>query len=185
MRQTVQILKGDRQIAPDFYELLMEEAVQMLLISGACKDAKKARALLEEKINNGQAAAKLREMVQWQGASPQAVDDPLHYFKNAKLTYALKADQNGYVQHIDAKTAGMAAVLLGAGRNTMEDKIDYGAGIWLNKKSAEAVKKGDVIATLYASDKKRLEAGAALFKTAVKVGSQKPAAYKIVKEVIK
>jgi len=185
MRQTVQILKGDRQIAPDFYALLMEEAVQMLLISGACKDAKKARALLEEKIDNGQAAAKLREMVQWQGASPLAVDDPLRYFKNAKLTYALKADQNGYVQHIDAKTAGMAAVLLGAGRNTMEDKIDYGAGIWLNKKSAEAVKKGDVIATLYASDKKRLEAGAALFKTAVKVGSQKPATYKIVKEVIK
>ena len=101
------------------------------------------------------------------------------------MKYELKAEKNGYVQHIDAKTAGMAGVLLGAGRNTMEDEIDYGAGIWLNKKSGESVKKAETIATLYASDKKRLNAGIALFKTAIKVGPKKPAPYKIVKEIIK
>lgn len=89
------------------------------------------------------------------------------------------------MEHIDAKTAGMAGVLLGAGRNTMEDVIDYGAGIWLDKKSGDAVKKGDVIATLYASDKKRLEDGAALFKQAVTISAKKPEPYKIVKETIK
>ena len=113
------------------------------------------------------------------------MDDPEAYFKDAKLKFEFKAPTAGYVQHIDAKTAGMAGVLLGAGRNTMEDAIDYGAGIWLDKKSGDAVKKGDVIATIYASDKKRLEDGVALFKTAVKVGKKKPAAYKIIKEVIK
>ena len=185
MMQTVLILKGDKQLAPDFYELLLEEAVNMLLLSGKYKDAKKARALLEEKIENGEAAAKLREMIKWQGASPEAIDNPTKYFKPAKLKYELKADKNGYVEHIDAKTAGMAGVLLGAGRNTMEDKIDYGAGIWLHKKSGDAVKKGDVIAALYASDKKRLETGVELFKKAVKLSAKKPAPYKIVKEVIK
>ncbi len=185
MLQTVLILKGDKTIAPDFYELLIEEAASMLLISGKVKDIKKARALMEEKIANGEAVAKLREMIKWQGASPEAVDNPVKYFKNAKLTFEFKADASGYVQHIDAKTAGMAGVLLGAGRNTMEDVIDYGAGIWLNKKAGEAVKKGDVIATLCASDKKRLADGAALFKQAVKIGKKKPAPYKIVKEVIK
>ena len=185
MLQTVLILKGDKTIAPDFYELLIEEAASMLLISGKVKDIKKARALMEEKIANGEAVAKLREMIKWQGASPEAVDNPVKYFKNAKLTFEFKADASGYVQHIDAKTAGMAGVLLGAGRNTMEDVIDYGAGIWLNKKAGEAVKKGDVVATLYASDKKRLADGAALFKQAVKIGKKKPAPYKIVKEVIK
>ncbi|WP_428070631.1 thymidine phosphorylase [Candidatus Avelusimicrobium alvi] len=185
MLQTVLILKGDKTIAPDFYELLIEEAASMLFISGKVKDMKKARALMEEKIANGEAVAKLREMIKWQGASPEAVDNPVKYFKNAKLTFEFKADASGYVQHIDAKTAGMAGVLLGAGRNTMEDVIDYGAGIWLNKKAGEAVKKGDVIATLYASDKKRLTDGAALFKQAVKIGKKKPAPYKIVKEVIK
>ena len=185
MRQTVLILKGDKKLAPDFYELLIEEAANMLVISGKVKDIKKARALMEEKIANGEAAAKLREMVKWQGASSQAVDDPVKYFQNAKLKFELKADTNGYVEHIDAKTAGMAGVLLGAGRNTMEDAIDYGAGIWLDKKAGDAVKKGDVIATLYASDKKRLADGVELFKQAVKLGKKKPAPYKIVKEIIK
>ena len=185
MLQTVLILKGDKKLAPDFYELLLQEATNMLLISGKYKDAKKARALLEEKIDNGEAAAKLREMIKWQGASPEAVDNPTKYFKPAKLKYELKADKNGYVAHIDAKTTGMAAVLLGAGRNTMEDAIDYGAGIWLHKKAGDAVKKGDVIAAVYASDKKRLDAGVELFKTAVKLAAKKPAPYQIVKEIIK
>ena len=47
------------------------------------------------------------------------------------------------------------------------------------------VKKGDVVATLYASDKKRLEDGLALFAKAVKFTKTKPKAYKIIKEVIK
>ena len=185
MRQTVLILKGDKKLAPDFYELLLEEAAHMLVISGKVKDIKKARALLEEKISTGEAAAKLREMIKWQGASPEAVDNPVKYFKNAKLKFELKAETTGYVEHIDAKTVGMAGVLLGAGRNTMEDAIDYGAGIWLDKKAGDAVKKGDVIATLYASDKKRLADGAELFRQAVKLSKKKPAPYKIVKEIIK
>ena len=185
MRQTVLILKGDKKLAPDFYELLLEEAAHMLVISGKVKDIKKARALLEEKISTGEAAAKLREMIKWQGASPEAVDNPVKYFKNAKLKFELKAETTGYVEHIDAKTTGMAGVLLGAGRNTMEDAIDYGAGIWLDKKAGDAVKKGDVIATLYASDKKRLADGAELFRQAVKLSKKKPAPYKIVKEIIK
>ncbi len=185
MLQTILILKGDKNLAPDFYELLIEEAASMLVISGKVKDIKKARCLMEEKIANGEAIAKLREMIKWQGASPEAVDNPVKYFKNAKLKIEFKADANGYVEHIDAKTAGMAGVLLGAGRNTMEDAIDYGAGIWLNKKSGDAVKKGDVIATLYSSDKKRLSDGAELFKQAVRLSKKKPAPYKIVKEIIK
>lgn len=96
--------------------------------------------------------------------------DTPQIFQTAKLKIEYKA---GYVEHIDAKTAGMAGVLLGAGRNTMEDAIDYGAGIWLDKKAGDAVRKGDVIATLYAADKKRLADGAEMFKRAVKIGLKK------------
>lgn len=185
MLQTVRILKGEKDLAPDFYELLLEQAANMLVISGKQKDIKKARKILEEKIANGEALAKLRELIKWQGASPLAVDDPEKYFKPAKLTVDFKAPQAGYVAHIDALLTGQASVLLGAGRNRMEDAIDYGAGLWLHKKCGDAVKKGDVVATLYASDKKRLEDGLALFAKAVKFTKAKPKPYKIIKEVIK
>ena len=47
------------------------------------------------------------------------------------------------------------------------------------------MKKGDVIATLYASDKKRLEAGAELFAQGVKITAAKPKPYKLVNSIIK
>lgn len=185
MLQSILILKGDKTLAPDFYELLLETGAQMLVISGKYKELAKARAVLEEKIDNGEAAAKLREMIKWQGGNPDVIDHPEKHFKNAKLAFGFLAPADGYVEHIDAKKTGESSVLLGAGRNKMEDKIDYGAGIWLHKKSGDAVKKGELVATLYASDKKRLEDGAKLFKEGVKFAKKRPAAYPIIKEVIK
>ncbi len=185
MYQTIQILKGHKEIAPDFYEVLMESGVQMLVISGREKNADKARKMLESFIKDGSALKKFREMVKWQGGNPKVADEPEKYLPNAKLSYDFKADKKGYVGFIDAKLTGRACVQLGAGRDRMEDVIDFGAGIWLHKKAADAVKKGDVIATLYASDPKRLKAGAELFEQAVKITAAKPKPYKLIYGIIK
>lgn len=185
MLQSILVLKGDKTIAPDFYEVLLESAAQMLIISKKQKDIKKAKILLEKLIKDGSAIKKLKEILKWQGADPKIVDDPQKYLKNAKYQKDFVADRKGYINNIDAKTCGMAAVLLGAGRNTMEDKIDYGAGIWLDKKSSDAVTKGQVIARLYAEDKKKLEQGFELFSKAVKISSKKRTKHKLIREVIK
>lgn len=185
MYQSIQILKGDKNIAPDFYEALIETGAHMLVISGREKNLDKARKLLEGYIQDGSALEKFRQMVKCQGGNPAVADEPEKYLKNAKLVHEFKADKKGYVGFIDAKLTGQAGVLLGAGRNTMEDAIDYGAGIWLYKKAGDAVKKGDVIAKLYASDQKRLDAGAELFAKAVKITAAKPKPYKLVHSIIK
>ena len=183
--QTLQILKGDKDLAPDFYEAVIETGAHMLVISGREKNLDKARKLLEEYISNGSALHKFRDMIKWQGGNPRVADEPEKYLKNAKLSFEFKADKKGYVGFIDAKLTGRAGVLLGAGRDRMEDEIDFGAGIWLHKKAGDAVKKGDVIATLYASDPKRLKAGAELFGQAVKITAAKPKPYKLVHSIIK
>lgn len=185
MYQSIQILKGNKEIAPDFYEALIETGAHMLVISGREKNLDKARKLLEGFITDGTALQKFREMVKWQGGNPKVVDEPAKHLPNAKLHYDFKADKKGYVSFIDAKLTGMAGVLLGAGRNTMEDKVDFGAGIWLHKKAGEAVKKADVIATLYASNQARLDAGVELFAKAVKLSATKPKPYKLVHSIIK
>ena len=185
MYQSIQILKGDKKIAPDFYEALIETGAHMLVISSREKNLDKARKLLEGYIKDGTALEKFRQMVKWQGGNPDVVDHPVKHLPNAKLKLDFKADKKGHVNFIDAKMTGMAGVLLGAGRNTMEDKVDFGAGIWLHKKAGDAVKKGDIIATLYASDKKRLQAGAELFAKAVKLSTAKPKPYKLVHSIIK
>jgi pyrimidine-nucleoside phosphorylase len=185
MLQSILILKGDKKLAPDFYELLMETAVQMLVISGKEKNAKKARAMFESFIENGQAAEKFKEVIKWQGGNPDTVDHPEKYLKNAPFEFDYKAEKNGFVGCIDAQLTGQAAVLLGAGRNKMEDSVDFGAGLWLEKKYGDTVKKGDIIARIYASDKKRLQEGSALFASGVKIQASKPKTKPIVSEIIK
>ena len=185
MLQSILILQGKKDIAPDFYEVLLESAAQMLIISKKQKDVKKAKVLLEKLIQDGSALKKLKEILKWQGADPKIADTPQKYLKNAKYQKDFTSSSKGYISNIDAKTCGMAAVLLGAGRNTMEDKIDYGAGIWLDKKSGDQVAKGQVIARLYADDKKKLEAGYKLFSQAVKITAKKPIKRKLIREIIK
>lgn len=185
MLQSIKILNGDKNIAPDFYDLLLETAAQMLLISGKTKDIKKAKALLAAYLQNGQAAKKFKQIIKWQGGDPDIVDNPEKYLKNAKFEYLFKADKNGYIAEMDAKLCGQAAVLLGAGRDKMEDAIDYGAGIWLEKKYGDQVKKGDIIARIYASDKKRLSEGVKLFSEALAIKNAKVKKEPIVKEIIK
>jgi pyrimidine-nucleoside phosphorylase len=185
MLQSILILKGDTNIAPDFYEVLLESAAQMLVISKKQKDIKQAKVLLKKLIKDGSAVKKLKEILKWQGADPKIVDEPQKYLKNAKYQKDFVAPGKGYISNIDAKTCGMAAVLLGAGRNTMEDKIDYGAGIWLDKKSGDQVDKGQIIARIYADNKKKLEQGFELFSKAVKITAKKPIKHKLIREVIK
>ena len=185
MLQSILILKGDKEIAPDFYEILLESAAQMLLITKKQKDIKKAKTLLEKLIKDGSALKKFKEILKWQGADTKIADEPQKYLKDAKYRKDFTASSKGYIANIDARLCGMAAVLLGAGRGKMEDKIDYGAGIWLDKKSGDQVAKGQVIARLYADDKKKLEEGFALFGKAVKISSKKPSKRKLIREIIR
>ncbi|MDY6391940.1 MAG: pyrimidine-nucleoside phosphorylase, partial [Bacilli bacterium] len=46
---------------------------------------------------------------------------------------------------IDSLSIGVGAMKLGAGRETMEDKIDMSAGILLEKKVGDKVEEGDVL----------------------------------------
>ncbi len=69
---------------------------------------------------------------------------------NYDYKYELKASSNGYL-NIDALKAGELSVLLGAGRITKDDKIDYNAGIEFLRSVNDYVNEGDVLAYLYTS----------------------------------
>lgn len=185
MRQSIEILKGNKNIAPDFYELLIESAAYMLLISGKEKNLVKARNVVENILKSGKALKKFKEMLKWQGANPDIANHPEKYLKDSKLCTVIRADKAGFIIRLTAKTVGEAAVLLGAGRGKMEDKISFGAGIWLDKKLGNKVSKGDIIAHIYADDKKHLAEGVALFKKAYSIGAKKPKMQPLIAEVIK
>ena len=74
---------------------------------------------------------------------------------------------------VNTEGYGIASLLLGAGRNVKEDKIDFSAGIILRAKTGDFVNKGDVIATLY-SEKNAFEASAKKLLESTKICATPP-----------
>lgn len=74
-------------------------------------------------------------MIKYQEGNDQVIDDySILPIANERIDLEYESDENVYVETIDALMIGEAAMLLGAGRATIDDKIDLGVGIVLNKK---------------------------------------------------
>ena len=105
-------------------------------------------------------------------------DDSLIYnvdkFKKAKYVKEVLATKTGYITEINAEGYGVSSLMLGAGRNTKEDKIDHLAGIVLNKKVGDYVKVGDVLAVMHTSNEKLFDGAIKTYLDSTKIGDKKP-----------
>lgn len=132
-----------------------------------------ARSLAYEKIKSGEALEKFTQWTLAQGAECDITKTP-SALPTAKLAREVRAERDGYIAKMDAEAIGRAAMLLGAGRSKKEDEIDYGAGIVLAKKAPDEIRKGDVVATLYATDESKFDEAEKKFRSAITVCEQKP-----------
>ena len=120
-------------------------------------------------LESGAALAKMREWVVAQGGDGGQIDDP-SLLPLSACQREILAPTAGIVNRLEAEKVGQAALLLGAGRKSKEDVIDYGAGIVLAKKVGDKVKKGEVLATLYAKEVGLLELGKGKFLEGLGIG---------------
>ena len=137
-----------------------------------------------ELIADGSAYKKFLELVESQGGDVSYIEDPTR-FETASESLEIKAEKDGFISYIDTEGFGMAAGMLGAGREKKEDTIDYSAGIIMQKKYGDAVKAGDVVAMLYASDQEKLRTAGAFIQDKYDVRAEKPEPLKLIYEVIK
>ena len=148
--EAIDTLKGKGP--KDFEKLCVSLTTEILMVSGLEKDEEKAKRLVYEQIKNGAGLEKLRQMIIAQGGNPLVIDD-YSLFKQAEEVIELiyEEEQNVYVASLDALSIGQASVLLGAGRNKVDDVIDHSVGIVLNKKIGDMIKPNDLIATIYSN----------------------------------
>ncbi|MGD6815676.1 pyrimidine-nucleoside phosphorylase [Metabacillus sp. 84] len=146
IREVIEVLNGSG--SDDLIEISMAIAVQMSMLGGIYQTEEKARKGLQEAIQSGKALEKFKEFITTQNGSAQQIESP-DLLPQAKNHFEAKAKQSGYISDIEAEAIGVAALLLGAGRQTKEDQIDYAAGVSLKKKAGDEVKEGDVIAVLH------------------------------------
>lgn len=106
--------------------------------------------LAREALTSGRALTKMKEIIKMQGGNPNITSAKL---KLAKNRIAIRSKKAGNVVRVDNKKINAIARILGS-------PDDKAAGIYLEKKIGESVKKDEILFTLYSSDKYRLKEGA-------------------------
>ena len=101
-----------------------------------------AKNMVIDNLYDGKAYEKFLEFIKFQNGS--LIDLPV-----SKNTYQVKSSKSGYLNNIDALSLGKLSMHLGAGRMTLDDELDYGAGIVIEKNIGEYINKGDVLMTLH------------------------------------
>lgn len=167
----------------DLRELCLRLGAQMLKLGGVEEDTIKGRKILEEVLENGKALDKLKELVINQGGDVKVIEDK-SLFTIADISHEVRASEEGYVYELDAEKVGISSLLAGAGRETKDDDIDYGAGIVLKKKMGDYVRKGDIIATIYTSDKNRIYESEKVLLSAYTIKEEKPRVEDIIYKII-
>lgn len=146
IKEAIEVLKGKG--AEDETTIALTIASYMAVLGGVFSDFDTAYAHMKNIIKNGEAIAKLKELIEIQGGNPEVVDNP-SLLPIAKNHIEVKSIKSGYIGSFDTESVGITAMLLGAGRMTKEDEIDYAAGITLKKKIGDKVEKGDTLCILH------------------------------------
>ncbi len=146
--EAIETLKGNGP--EDLTELSVALSANILYLAGN-GSYKECEKKVRMSLKDGKALQTFIKMVKAQGGDTELIKDT-DKFPKAKYSRNITVEEEGYITSVDAEGYGMSALLLGAGRNKKDDKIDSTAGIILRKKTGDYVKKGDVIAVLYAND---------------------------------
>ncbi|MBN1756096.1 thymidine phosphorylase [bacterium] len=149
MIETIKFLRGDHR-DPDMLKLTLTLGAEMLLIADAANDFGSAYRTLEELLENGRAYEKLQQMVEAQGGNVlYCINHTL--LEEAPFVIPVKAKEEGFIARIATRALGIAAVELGAGRKSIQDKIKHEVGFEILKKLGDPVKPGDEIVLVHAA----------------------------------
>lgn len=138
---------------------------------------------LEGLIADGSAFNKFIELVAAQNGNTGVVTNP-GLMPEAASTKEIAAVKSGYIQRMDAEKAGIASMLLGAGRQKKEDTIDPSAGIILNKKIGDYVAADESIARFYFNNKISAKEAEDIFLSGIEIGLERPEPINLIHEII-
>lgn len=168
--EAIDCLKG--RAPEDYTELVYTLSAEMLRLCGAAKEEDCLGRVMRA-VEDGTALAVFRRMVELHGGDASWIDDSSK-FPKAKYERVVCAPQDGYIVSIDTERYGLAALLLGAGRNRKEDAIDHAAGISVLKNTGDFVRLGEPIAVLFTNEEARLDEGEKVLTEAVSYDAKQP-----------
>jgi pyrimidine-nucleoside phosphorylase len=177
IRETIVTLQGDGP--PDFAELVLGASAHLLALSDLGIDEEEGRVRAAAAVQDGTALATYERWIAAQGGDPREAALP-----EAPVVLPVLTPTEGFVRSIGATDVGLAALRLGAGRQTKDEAIDHAVGIRCLAKRGDAVATGDVLAEVHARDDVSAQNAAADVLAAYAIGREAPAVRPIVLETI-
>lgn len=174
-REAIDLLAGGGPA--DLRELTVALGAEMLLLGGVETRAEGARARILRAIDSGAGMERFEEMVRLQGGD-------LRRLPRAARCAQVEAPRAGFVQAVDAREIGLAAMALGAGRLRKEDAIDPTVGFVLERKVGDRVERGDVLGVAHLSERPGSEAAMRRFARAFTIGDEAPRLGPLILETI-
>ena len=180
--EAIQFLKGD--MLEDVKEVVLELGAYMVKLTGKGEDIEENKAKLLENIENGKGYEKFIQLIENQGGDSSYIKDT-NQFPKATYIEKVYSQKYGYVQSMNAKEIGKIVCELGAGRIRKEDNIDNAVGIILSKKVSDKVEKEELLVTIYANSKEKLEEAKKNLLKVIKIENKEVEKPKMILEVMK
>lgn len=133
IKECIEVLKGGGP--EDTKKLTLALADYMFRLAG--------KKFSSELLKNGSAYKKFLEMVKAQGGE---LPDQ---FPEARIKEPVPAPGSGYINRMDTQELGLACNELGAGRITLDTKIDHTAGLIIKRKLGDKVQKGEPLVIVH------------------------------------
>ena len=155
----------------DTTDLVVALGGVMLVLGGVARDRAEGEARIREAIASGAGLAKFREMVAFQGGDPRVADDP-GLLPRARSQVPVRAPRAGFVTAIDCEKVGLAALVIGGGRQTKEDAIDPAVGLRVHARLGSRVEADEPLVTVHCNDPANLARCGALVREAWRIGDE-------------
>ena len=175
--ECLDVLKGGGPT--DLVALCVDLSARMVLLGHAASDRDEAERKVRSVLASGEALDRFRRVIEEQGGDPRVVDDPSR-LPSVPSRHVVAAERPGYLSRVDAELVGRASVMLGAGRDRVEDSVDPAVGIVLRARPGAQVSAGDAVLELHYRDQAKLDAALVLAGRAISIGDAPPAPRSII-----
>jgi thymidine phosphorylase len=177
IRETIATLRGEGP--PDFHELVLSACGHLLAFSDLGIDEEAGRERAAAAIRDGSALTTYERWIEAQGGNPDEAALP-----TAPVVREVHAKTDGFVRAIGAVDIGLAALRLGAGRQTKDGGIDYAVGVRCLKKRGDQTAAGEPLAEVHARADEAADRACAEVLSAFAIGDDAPEPRPIVLETI-
>jgi len=181
VEECIEVMNGKK--IPDLEKVNNILSGAMIYLGGKAGSIEEGEKIAEEKIKDSSAYNKFLEIVEEQKGDVAYIKDWKN-FKRAKYSKKIYADKDGFVSELNAFKFGLASIELGCGRKKADDRIDYLAGIILEKKCGDKIKKSETVCELWAEDESKIKNAEKLITEGIKISDKKPKERNLIIDII-